>query len=483
MTITAVAQPRAPSVVVLLLAGLAAMTTACVYNPGGTEGDDDQPLPTRAVHVATDGSNAAAGTEEAPLQSINVGIAIASSESPPLAVLVRGGIYRETILVTGGVDLYGGLDATWQRNPNSPTTIEAESPALDIEGVTTATRIDGLTVRSFDADGAGASSVAVLVTDSTQITIVDCTILSGSGGAGMDGVDGTGGLTGGGGLAGQPGTERSTASGCTNNPIPVGGLAGASSCGRPGGVGGVPGVGSAAGSSGGLGVGDTLGGTGGLTTLVGGIGQGGAEGGQGSDGTGGMSLGVFSGADYLAADGGLGFPGGGGSGGGGGGGGGGGTQSCDSAGSSGGGGGAGGCPGTAGTGGTGGGGSFGIVAVNSRIVIQSSTVTSSQGGAGGRGGAGGVGGSGGGGGAGGPYGGSSQDDAGNGGAGGPGGRGGDGGAGGGGGGGPSVPLLCAGSSEPVLQATDLVVSQGGAGGVSSGTSGSPGQAVGTLGCL
>lgn len=361
-------------------------------------------LPCNAVYVAPFGADTNVGDDRAPLKTIGAAIEKASAQEPPAAVIVQAGRYAEQIVMAPGVDVLGGFDETWTRNPAVDTSIEAASPAVRFEAITVPTRLDGVTVKSADATAAGDSSTAIVVIGSMDVELVDVEVQPGIGAAGADGDAGTGGANGNPGATGKPGVERSGATFCDENPLPTGGAGGTSVCGRTGGTGGTPGTGS----------------------------QGGGKGGTGAGGTAG---------------------------------------------------GAGGCAGTGGTAGSGGGGSFGVIVLDSSLVIRSSVITASRGGDGGRGGTGGGGGSGGPGGPGGPDGGDSeQDDGGFGAAGGRGGNGGRGGHGGGGGGGPSVAVACVGSSQVTIPQTMLVAGTGGTGGGSSGHAGTAGTAANSVGC-
>jgi hypothetical protein len=439
-------------------------------------------LPCDGVYVTKTGSDAAAGTKGAPLRSIAAAITKAKTLNKK-AVYVGAGSYAESLTISAGVSLYGGFDATWTRNPGVVTEIVGSSPVVRFESITTATLIDTVRIKASDAIAFGESSIAIVATGSQMIELLDVEIEAGIGAVGADGTNGSIGENGFNGATGNPGVEKSTSSGCFNRPMPIVGAGGFSACGMNGGNGGLPGVGANAGLQGGTGGGGTMGGFGGAIAGPGGAGFDGFTGYNGPAGGGGGSLGTFSGTVYVPAAGILGETAGNGNGGGGGGGGGGGIIDCISTGSSGGGGGGGGCAGTGGIGGGGGGGSFGVIAVDSSIVIRSSTVTASRGGAGGRGGTGGTGGTGGLGMAGGLYGGATeQNDGGQAGGGGPGGNGGNGGPGGGGGGGPSAAVVCIGGGSINVPQTMLVAGTGGAGGTSFGNAGMAGTATNAIGC-
>jgi hypothetical protein len=447
----------------------------------------------RAIFVSGAGANTATCglVFTNPCQTIPFAIARASATGRP-HVYVQSGTYAGSLTMVNGISVFGGYDFNWQRashaEPGHIVTIAGGVTGVRFNAITAPTTLDDVIVTSANATGVGASSIGVLITSSQAVELHGVLVDPGAGSPGSDGGAGTTGAAGTAGGTGTPGCENSSGF-CSTCSRPAGGTSGGSSCGRPGGLGGLPGLSGGFGLAGGTGSLSTPGGAGaqcsGSRACDGQAGQNGAVGTNGGNGTPGGAIGTFSATGtYVVASGTNGLAGGAGNGGGGGGGGGGGTTDCDSYGSSGGGGGGGGCGGGPGTRGTGGGGSFGVVAVDSQVVIDSATIMGRSGGAGGRGGAGGVFGSGGGFGAGGLYGGGSeQDDGGDGAPGGTGGRGGFGGDGGGGGGGPSIAVVCVGTSATLASsiASMLLGGTGGAGGVSAAP-GAPGASAPSFGC-
>jgi hypothetical protein len=447
-------------------------------NCDGLDGDR-----ARAIFVAQGGVNTATcGLDyNDPCQTIAFGISRATATGRP-HVYVQSGTYGGGLTMANGISVFGGYNFNWKRGsystPGHIVTITGGVTAVRFDGITQPTWLDNVIVRSANATTTGGSSIGVLVTSSQMVELRGVLVEPGAGGPGIDGTTGAAGAPGNNGIIGVRGCENSGTIGCASCSKPVGGAGGISGCGRTGGNGGQPGWANSGGAPGGAGVGGTPGGAGapcgGSATCDGQPGGNGANGPNGSPGAGGAAMGTFSGTTYVPADGGNGSNAGPGNGGGGGGGGGGGDNNCDSYGSSGGGGGAGGCGGLAGLAGSGGGGSFGVIAIDSQILIGASVVKGGAGGAGGRGGNGGLGGTGGAGGFGGPYGGSGgQDDGGDGAAGGNGGNGGNGGPGGGGGGGPSIAVVCLGTSSNMATAvsSSLTGGQGGAGGAGGGQTG------------
>lgn len=440
----------------------------------------------KAIFVdAVSGNDLNPGTREAPVQTVQQGIDLASVAGKEY-VLVSAGNYDEAVTLMSGVSLYGGYDAAnnWSRSAANTVRIYGGNPAVIGSGVHDIV-LARLTIQSTDATGAGNSSYGLLLVSSQTVTVISSTLTAGRG---VDGANGAGGATGGGGSNGGGGIPGCEDSGgfCSSCDKPAPGGGGDSPCGRNGGRGGWPGHDGGTGEIGTDGNYQDNGGAGGSwgdgsSCAAGRIegypanGGDGSSGSSGSHGAGGGSFGSLSGAFYLSANGSSGTGGTDGNGGGGGGGGRGGSNNCDSYGSSGGGGGGGGCGGGAGLGGSGGGGSFGLFLYQSDdIVVTGSTIETSYPGRGGNGGNGASGGAGGTGGNGGAYGGDGeQDDAGCGGWGGNGGAGGDGGHGGGGGGGPSIGILSVGSTHTeTLTDFDLApAGQGGSGAVNPGQNG------------
>lgn len=450
----------------------------------GIDGDADQ-----AVFVATTGNDTASGTRDAPVATITRAIAVAVAGGRT-QVLVAEGSYVESIVVAAGISIHGGYraNAGWLRFTTAKTTIAApaSASAVVVDGVHVETRLSRLTLRSDDGIGMNASSIAVVVKNSTMIRFEDSIVEAG------DGTEGTAGST-----PAQPpqapaggvgGTAYFNAGDCSStvyespegNPG-AGGGGTPPACNRGGS--GRPFVGSSNPVSGGW-AGASVSGNacvGGTATTP--LGQAGTVGSRGADAlpgtTGTISAGGF--VPDLALSGG---PGGAGAGGGGGAVG---THDgraygdcgsemgtiCSPA--PGGGGGAGGRPGLAGSGGIGGGASIGILVWNATLAMTRVTVRTGAGGIGGAGGVGGLGGLGGAGGSGTelavwsthptprfmtcPPGGT----------GGAGGTGGQGGGGGGGSGGPSVGVVLGGGATLASMASvSFQLGAGGVGGAGGG---------------
>lgn len=402
-------------------------------------------------------------------------------------LFIMAGTYAEVVSLRDGQRLFGGYDTSWVRASRAMNrtviaggldTRDNQYLAIRAHDLTIGATVENVVIVGPAATGtmmmtgAGNSSYAVHVSNSIGLELVRVTIQSGNGADGAPGTDGTdasstiatGGMSGGMGgsasefLTGCDASSRGAAGTPGSNSCP----AGAAATGGPGGTGGTmdsscsfgictggacnatPGNGGGAGAQSGGAFGTGGPGGSGLSTC----GPAGA-GSQGRVTNGAGGTGAASGRGLLASGYWYGRAGGAGGTGenGGGGGGGGGSGGCDigtdSYGAGGGGGGAGGCAARAGgSGGGPGGGSFGILAVNSTLMISECDV---QRGAAGAGGAGGVGGRGQSPGGPGPGGLASGDSAAGGGGGG-GGHGGHGGGGGGGAGGVSFGIFALSST-------------------------------------
>ncbi len=381
-------------------------------NCDGIDGDI-----TKAVFVATNGSDSNDGTMQHPMLTINGGIAKAASEALT-QVYVSEGTYVGRVILADGISIYGGYSANnnWARGTQYTTIISSSTvsggrlSALEGSDITSNTTVDRFTIQTGNTAQAGVSNYAMYCDTCTGLNLKNSTLSAGSGGGGTAGGGGSAGLDG---VSGTPG-----ANGCSSSDNAGGGASaaggGSRSCNGTnvsGGTGGAGGPeGSNPGSTGGTRMnGGTAGGGGGAGCSCGVI-CGGCSGhpgttannagavGTGTDGGGGASGGGLVGgfldaqqrrqwnwpgltaraaaaavaAAARAA-----------------------RMSDDGGGNGGGGAGAarGGCGGTAAAGGAGGGGSFGLFLVTSNgIALTNNTITGGNGGNGGAGGAGGGGG-------------------------------------------------------------------------------------------
>ena len=429
--------------------------------------------PFDGVYVSTLGEDDNPGTYDQPLLTIAAGIdkAVQIGKS---RVYVSHGLFNEQVYMTSGISLYGGYDEDWEKIPIRTEVVTGNIP-FEAHAISAAD-----TVASFDfmagmTSQSGESSIAALVHDSSLV-FSDCRFQSTEGADGIVGTfgyDGYPGESGGGGAPGDCDHEVFAFGGGGGGPFYVGGDGGSGGYADQDGDPGITGDGPGGGAGG-------MGGSYGPSGYAGEDGSDGLQGSPGEDGSGGATVPAMNGwngivwqAPYAGA-GTDGQPGSGGGGGGGGGG----NQfllGSDGTGNGGGGGGGGGIGGIGGGGGQGGGASFGLLLVDSPVILDNCEIVSGQGGDGGQGGPGGYGGPGGWGGPG-----AVECDS-TVGRGGDGGGGGSGGQGGGGGGGPGGPSYCIFYVNDAPTLIDMILTpgaggQGGAGGTgyNSGDSGDVG---------
>jgi hypothetical protein len=409
-----------------------------------------------AVFVAPDGDDDNAGTQDAPLASLGKAVEVAAGDK---VVLVCSGSYDEHVSVTTGARIFGGFECDdWSADEQAPLfKSQSAGPALTIDSVDGDVSIDGLSFEVGDAEAVGETALAALVIDSPHVTLRGVSLRAGNGQAGADGK-----------LTAFAFPATSAFKGNPENPATLGGAEKVCSCQKSltstGGLGGTP---SGAGQNGSKGLPNLGAGAGGDPSAgdcgAGSSGKKGADASDAEAATGAKVLGTASASGWQPAagsDGATGSPGQGGGGG----------ASLNSSGH-GGGGGCGGCGGNGGAGGKGGGGSIALLAIDSPVILQASSLISADAGKGGAGAAGQPG----------------QKEAGGGGApidtqnscgGGSGGSGAAGGAGGGGAGGISVGIVWSGAAAPSLD-EDSSISVGKPG--PKGPGGEPGSNDGVAG--
>jgi hypothetical protein len=420
----------------------------------------------RGIFVSTQGNNANPGTMAAPMRTLAAGIAAAFAQRKD--VYVTQGDFKEVLVESNGVSVYGGYDTRWQRSPANVTKITGAAPdlwaAAVADGIVTQTTLQLLTFAPPTPTHPGVTAYGLVGDGSPRLTLDHVTVAAPSGVAGPDGANGAPGAAGG---------DATTFHGGTSPAGNNGGEGGAHGSDGDAGGPGTPGLPTTFDQYGRRGGPAGDGGQGGSNHTAGVPGWGGDSGVFQGDGTGGSAANAGS-TRWVTASGTPGKPGTDGDGGGGGGGGGADSNglfsNCN--GGTGGGGGGGGQHGGGGEKGQGGGGSFGIFLVHSTgAVVRDSTVKSSDGAAGGAAGRGALGGAGGLFAAGTPAGDCGSPGA-HGGLGGPGGRGGD---GGGGAGGPSIAIY--GVSPANAPGTTVHHGKGGAGGAGGGGNGADGKAA------
>jgi hypothetical protein len=203
-----------------------------------------------ALFVWEGGSPLGTGTRSNPFATLGAAVA-AYPTSGKRYVLVAQGTYRENVVLTEGVQLFGGYSVGFaQRNPLLyETVILGQQPAVNTSGAVAAIHAEnispaaapmvvaGFIIRGYDApavgnpDFSGPPSLAVFISNVNFVLLLsDNDISAGRGGAGGQGSSGTGGfgsqssstLNGAVGLSSfeQPGN------GCPFGTLNVGGLGG-----------------------------------------------------------------------------------------------------------------------------------------------------------------------------------------------------------------------------------------------------------------
>ncbi len=114
------------------------------------------------------GNDAAQGTSDQPLASIQTGIDLAD-QSGGGDVYVAGGVYAESLTLRSNVYIYGGFDrTTWtQCADQNPTSIIGGSTAVIGYGVS-GVKINGFTIVSSEESG-GGSSIAIQLANASDV--------------------------------------------------------------------------------------------------------------------------------------------------------------------------------------------------------------------------------------------------------------------------------------------------------------------------
>jgi hypothetical protein len=326
-----------------------------------------------AIFVAPDGDDGNAGSKDAPLASLTKAIEVAAGDK---IVLVCSGSYDEQVTITAGAHIFGGFKcADWSPDTSKalfkPTT---SGPALMVNTVADELLIENLGFEVSDATASGATALAAIVNASPKVTLRSVSLKAGKGKTGANGT-----------LTGFAFPDAGSLNGNPESSAGTGGAGKTCMCqatlSSTGGIGGSPIVGGQSGSKGQPDLGGGLGGD----PAAGDCGAG-STGKKGTDAmpreasAGAVALGTASASGWQPSSGIDGLTGSPGQGGGGG-------ASLNASGH-GGGGGCGGCGGNGGTAGKGGGGSIALLAVNSPMVVEASTLTTADAGSGGSGAAG-----------------------------------------------------------------------------------------------
>lgn len=444
--------------------------------------DGEAPSDTCGIFVsASIGGASVTGTKDSPVDTIEEAVELAMGGTNRVYLCAE--VFAEAVTLGDGVELYGGFDCQsgWGRS-ETRTALTADVGEVPVTVGSGRVMLQDIDVTSASAITAGASSIAMIALEGTEVVLERVGVEAGDGADGESGVTPSGvgpneesaigenGDDGSGACraesdGGEPGYFTCQGQDVSGGP---GGDGSKSTAGGPGGP-GTP--------TGGTPPNDGDGGSGQTATTSCEAGNDGADGAQGIAGDGATGIGVISASGYEGASGtagGIGLPGHGGGGGGGGN-----QGGCGATldGASGGGGGSGGCGGAGGLPGGAGGSSIAILSLGATLTFTEVTLVTGNGGNGGDGAPGQLGGVGGlGGDAGGSDASSSTAC-----AGGDGGNGGQGGPGGGGLGGHSVGIAFTGTATSQNEVIRGEEGNGGLGGDSvSSSNGQVGLACDSL---
>ncbi|MCB9789315.1 MAG: hypothetical protein H6744_21775 [Deltaproteobacteria bacterium] len=169
-----------------------------------------------AIFVAKDGGDDNPGTIDAPMLTVEAGIARAF-DTGKRDVYVATGVYSESVLLREGVGVFGGYASSFRQQNviTYETAIIGQDPTPERPGAVNAiglgngggdpTVFSGFTV--FGANAAnvpGANSYGIYVRDSgSTLSVRRCRVFGGAGGAGTQGMPGIDGADG---VPGKPGT-------------------------------------------------------------------------------------------------------------------------------------------------------------------------------------------------------------------------------------------------------------------------------------
>ncbi|MFO0567358.1 MAG: hypothetical protein U0263_16995 [Polyangiaceae bacterium] len=126
------------------------------------------------------------GTKASPYKTIGEAVASASGK----LIVVCDTTYDEQVKVTGGVKLYGGFsctDWTYETGKRAVVKRTSKGAALEVSGVSASVVIEDMEFSSADGSAAGESSVAALVTSSSDVKLHRVKLAAGKGVTGTNG--------------------------------------------------------------------------------------------------------------------------------------------------------------------------------------------------------------------------------------------------------------------------------------------------------
>lgn len=154
-------------------------------NCDGIDGDAS-----RAVFVANDGSDAAAGTMDEPVQTLGHAIELASESGKD--VYVCNGSYAENVVIDHAVGVYGGYDCDngWRRISDWASVEPDQGVPLTVLGVSGDVVVDRFALRAPAGVEASESSQAARVIGSSNVHFSRVEFRAADGARGATGSDG-----------------------------------------------------------------------------------------------------------------------------------------------------------------------------------------------------------------------------------------------------------------------------------------------------
>ncbi|MFZ5895579.1 MAG: hypothetical protein ACOY0T_31265 [Myxococcota bacterium] len=184
-------------------------------NCDGIDGDAS-----RGVFVSPKGASDASGTLSSPVDTITRAIELATQKH--FDVYVCNGTYRDNVVITTGVNIYGGYDCArnWLRIKDRAVVQPEQGLPLVINSVRTAMLIDRIAFRARSEKYNWKSSQAGGILNSTQVRLSHVEFVAGNGSDGQGGTPGVPAL----GDRPDPGSDGASSSLTTCDTNAPGGL-------------------------------------------------------------------------------------------------------------------------------------------------------------------------------------------------------------------------------------------------------------------
>lgn len=161
--------------------------------PVGGPADTSELTNAFGVFVAPNGNDAADGSLERPLATIQAGIELGKQVGK--RVYVCTGTYHEALVLADSISVIGGLDCSgsdkrWRTGAARTRVESPTSPAIRANDIVTATRIEGLDIVAPNAIEPSSSSIGLLATHANALVVAASKITAGTAANGTDGTEG-----------------------------------------------------------------------------------------------------------------------------------------------------------------------------------------------------------------------------------------------------------------------------------------------------